>query len=147
MLELAPTQWAGRMTGQWAVSAGALVAYTPPTPVLTLAQQAAEAVQAGLTLTLSGTIALAATVFPIDPTTQSKLAAVATIINTTGGFPGGAATYPMKDGAGGWHTFDLAQYKAVAASLAAYAASLDLIIDGNPLGATALPGNSVALTV
>lgn len=130
----------------WTISDGAIVA-APPPPAPTLAQQAAAAMRAGITLMLSGAIAMAATVFPIDPTTQTKLAAVATIINTTGGFPGGAATYPMKDAAGTWHTFTLAQYKTVAAAIAAYAASLDLIIDGNPLEATGLPGDSVSLTV
>lgn len=42
LLEMTPAQWAARMTGSWAVSSGALVAYTPPAPPPpTLAQQAA----------------------------------------------------------------------------------------------------------
>lgn len=129
----------------WTISAGTIVAATPPTP--TLAQQASAAMAAGLTLTLSGTMTLVATVFPTDRATQTKLAAVATTINTTGEFPGGVSTYPMKDTAGSWHMFDLAQYKSVAAAIAAYASTLDLIIDGNPLNATTLPSNTAALTV
>ena len=40
LLALTSAQWATRLSGLWAVSAGALVAYTPPAPTLTLAQQA-----------------------------------------------------------------------------------------------------------
>lgn len=117
----------------------------PPAP--TLAEEASTAVGAGLTISLSGSLTLAATLFQIDPKTQSKLAAVATTINTTGGFPGGAETYPMKDSDGEWHAFTLDQYKAVAGAIATYVAALDLIIDGNPLDATELPADSVSLTV
>lgn len=127
--------------GAWTFAAPA----APPAP--TLAQQAAAAMSEGLTVTLSGTMTLAATVFPTDRVTQTKLADVATTINTTGGFPGGGASYPMKDAAGNWHAFTLAIYKTVAAAIAAYASALDLIIDGNPLSMTALPADAVALTV
>ena len=57
-------------TNGYAVSAGVLVPYTPPPPVLTLAQQAANAAVGGLTITLSGTMTLAATLFPTDARTQ-----------------------------------------------------------------------------
>lgn len=53
----------------------------------------------------------------------------------------------MKDLSGNWHTFTIAQYEAVATAIAGYAAALDLIIDGNPLNAVALPTSSVSLTV
>lgn len=119
----------------------------PVVPAPTLAQQAGAALYAGMTLTLSGSLTLAATVFPCDPLTQAKIAGVATTINTTGGFPGGVSTYPMKDMAGAWHVFTLSQYKAVAGTIAAYASQLDVIVDGNPLGATVLPAASQSLTV
>jgi len=118
-----------------------------PTPVLTLAQQALIAEQNGLTISLSGSMTLAATLFPTDDATQSNITAVITTINALGTFPGGADTYPMKDASGTWHTFTVPQYKAVAGAIAAYVSALDLIAAGNPLGATALPSNSVALTV
>ncbi len=124
------------VTGNW-----------PPTPVLTLAEQAGAAIMSGLTIALSGTMTLADTVFPTDPTTQAKLNAVSTVVLKTGAFPGGATDYPMKDAAGTWHTFTVGQYEAVATAIAAYIAPLDLIIDGNPLNATALPSNHVSLTV
>ena len=129
----------------WEVKNGAIVAATPPAP--TLAQQAAEAIAAGLTITLSGNMTLAATLFPTDPTTTAKIGAVVTAINADGTFPGGATTFPMKDATGAWHTFNASQYKAVAGGIAAYVAALNLIIDGNPLGATSLPANAVTLTV
>lgn len=149
LLTLTAAQWTASRANPdgWAVSAGALVAYTPPVPAPTLAQQATAALSAGLAITLSGTLTLAETAFPVDPVTTGKIGAVVTTVVATKAFPGGATAYPMKDAAGNWHTFTIAQYTIVAAAIAAYAASLDLIADGNPLNATALPANSVTLTV
>ena len=113
----------------------------------TLAQQAAAAIGAGVSLALSGTVTLAATLFPTDPATQAKLGAVVTTVTASGAFPGGASSYPMKDASGAWHSFTSAQYVKVAGAIAAYVAALDLIIDGNPLSATALPPASVAIVV
>lgn len=152
LLELTEAQWTAHFADPlgWVVSGGALVPYTPPAPVLTLSQQAGAAMFVGLSIVLSGTLTLAATIFPVDPTTTGKIAAVMTTVNTTGSFPGGATSYPMKDAATpapAWHTFTLSQYKAVAVAISAYAASLDLIADGNPMNATTLPLASVDLTV
>ena len=122
-------------------------AWPPPAPAPTLAQEASAAVRAGLTLTISGTMTLAATVFPTDPTTTGKIGAVVTTLLATGAFPGGATSYPMKDAGGAWHTFTAAQYPKVAGAIAAYVAALDLIADGNPMNATALPAASATLTV
>lgn len=119
----------------------------PVIPSLTLAQEASAALATGLTITLSGTVALAAAVFPTDQTTTGKIGQVVLALGATGAFPGGAETYPLKDASGTWHTFTAAQYKAVATAIAAYVAPLDLIIDGNPLGVTELPPSSVTLTV
>lgn len=121
----------------------------PTTPIgLTLAQSATTAIGAGLTITLSGTLTLAATLFPTDPKTQTKLNTVVNELNTSGTFFG-AATGLMKDAATPvvWHSFTPAQYKAVASAIGAYVAALDMIVDGNPMNATALPQNSVSLTV
>lgn len=149
LLAVTAAQWSARLINPsgWAVSNGALVAYTPPLPAPTLAQLAASAELAGLTITLSGTLTLAATLFPTDPTTQTKIGAVVTTINTTGTFAGGATVWPMKDASGVWHTLTVPQYKAVAGVIDTYVSALDLIIDGNPLGATALPPSSVSIEV
>ena len=119
----------------------------PVPPALTLAQQTAAAIAAGLTITLTGTLTLGPTVFPTDSATTAKIGAIATTLLATGAFPGGATSYPMKDAAGVWHTFTVAQYTKVAGALAAYVAALDLIVDGNPFDATALPTASITLTV
>jgi len=115
-------------------------AYVAPT--LTLAQQAQAALAAcSFTITSTGTPALSAS-YPCDAATQSKLGAVVTTITATGGFPGGAQTYPMKDSAGAWHSLTPTQYVQIAGEIAAYVGALDLIADGNPGGATALPNNA-----
>ncbi len=129
----------------WSYAGGTFTA-PPAPPAPTLAQQAAAAVSAGLTLTLSGTLTLPATLFPTDATTQGKLADMSAMA-ARGVLPLGATAYPMKDSAGLWHQFNAAQYQAVAGAIAAYAAALILIADGNPLGVTALPSASVSLTV
>ena len=128
----------------WTYSGSTFTAPAMPTP--TLAQQAAAAIGAGLTLTLSGSLTLAATLFPTDAVTAAKLADMAAMA-ARGVLPLGATTYPMKDAAGTWHQFNAAQYQAVAAAIAAYAAAIILIADGNPFGATALPSASVSITV
>lgn len=137
-------QWKVRMTGFWAVINKSLQAqaYTVPP---TFMQTAQIALAAGLTVTTSGSIALDAVVFPVDPSTQIKLAAIITTISATGGFPGGLTAYPMKDAAGAWHSFTIGQYTAVASAIAAYASGLELIIDGNPLNAVVLPTPHVSL--
>lgn len=145
-LDVTPAQWA-EQAGAYYVSKGALVAGTIAPPAPTLAQQAATAMNAGFTITLSGTITLAATLFPCDTATQAKLGAVVTTVIATQKFPGGATSYPMRDSSGAWHTFTEAQYTAVAGAISAYVSALDLIIDGNPLSATALPSASAALSV
>ena len=129
----------------WAYAEGAFTAPASVTP--SLAQEAAVAAGAGVTLTISGSLTLAATLFPTDPVTQGKLASVITTLGATGAFPGGSQNYPMKDSAGAWHTLTVAQYKAVAGAIATYVAALDLIADGNPMSATLLPSSSVSLTV
>lgn len=151
ILPVTAVQWeAGVSTPGYSVQNGALVSPAPPAPPTAeqqLAQQAALAQGSGLTIALSGTMTLAETLFPTDLATQDKLAAVTTTLNATGAFPGGATSYPMKDASGAWHTFTVSQYKAAAGAIAAYVAAIDLIVDGNPFGATALPSSSVSLTV
>lgn len=147
LLELTSDEWNDRLTGFWAVSDGKLVSYTPPTPVLTLIQQAQKALYAGVTISLTGSITLAPTLFPCDPVTTGKLSTVLNILNATGSFPGGSSTYQMKDMENPvvWHTFTGPQYSAVVLAIGNYVAPLDLIIDGNP-NVTTLP-NSVIPTL
>lgn len=133
--------WNATLRGSaWSFSA-------PSMPTPTLAQQAAAACLAGVTISLSGSIELGSTLFPTDDVTRQSLGAVLTTLMVTGSFPGGATTYPLKDAGGTWHTFTEAQYKAVAGAILTYIAALSLIMSGNPLGATELPSASLALSV
>lgn len=117
-------------------------------PAPTLAQEAASAAVSGIKLSLSGSLTLAATEFPTDAQTQSKIGAVVNGINANGGaFPGGATTFPMKDSAGTWHPFTATQYKQVATAIFAYVSACDLIRDGNPLSAKAIPSSDISLTL
>jgi len=125
----------------------------PPTTPLepTFAQQAALASVSGLTVASTGpTLTMAATKFPTDAATQGVLNTVVNGLNTNGTFPEGAMTFPMLDAASPtplWHTFTIAQYKAVATAIFNYVSANDLIAAGNPLGATVLPASSVTISV
>ena len=133
-------------TNGWAVSNGTLVAYTPPPPTLTLEQQAANAAISGLTIALSGTMTLAATLFPTDRKTQKAIESMNAMARA-GVLPLGSTTYPMIDASGTWHHFTAAQYQAVAGAIAAYVAACDLIAAGNPMGSKTLPSSTISLTV
>jgi hypothetical protein len=111
----------------------------------TLAQLAAVALGAGVTITISGTLTLAPTLFPCDTTTQAKLLAMDNMAQK-GVLPSGQTAYAMKDSAGQAHEFTAAQYQAVVAAIAAYTAALVLIADGIST-ATALPSPDLTVTV
>lgn len=130
---------------RWTYENGQFVAPPPPPPP-TLEQQAAAALGAGLTITLTGSMSFGPAVFPTDEKTQRRITSVVTAINATGGFPGGATTFPMLTSQG-WVNLTPSQYKGVAAAIASYVSALDLIIAGNPLGVTQLPPNSITLSV
>ena len=147
-IEITEEQWLASRNGldSWAVSNGQLVPYTAPAPVLTLTQQAANAAVSGLTITLSGTMTLAAMLFPTDRRTQKAVESMNAMARD-GVLPLGSTTYPMIDAAGTWHHFTAAQYQAIAGAIAAYVAACDLIAAGNPMNATALPSSTISLTV
>lgn len=120
--------------------------FTAPTPpTLTLAQQASAALNSGVLLTLSGSITLAATLFPCDSATWAKLEPMAAMASR-GVLPQGAVDYAMKDSSGFWHHFTATQYGEVSGAIGSYTSALVLIIDGNPLNVTTLPPNTVVVT-
>jgi len=128
LLTLTEAQWADRMMGQWAVSGGTLVAYTPATPTPTPAQQAAAAISAGVQVISTNTPALNGT-YAIDPASQMKIMATSQYISVNGKFYGGATTYPWLDMSGTAHTFpSVAEFQAFASAVAAYVAALDVIV-------------------
>ena len=124
----------------WTYTGGTFAAPAPP-PAPTLAQQAWALVNGGLALTITGSLTLDAT-FPCDPPTQLKLSAVQQVLSVTGKFPGGGATYPMRDAAGTWHQLTPAQYTAIATAVATFVAACDLVVDG---ASSTLPSPSAAV--
>ena len=104
LLEVTPAQWADRLTNPsgCAVSNGALVAYTPPVPAPTLAQQAAAAIGAGLTITSTGTPALNGTYAVASgvPFGREDIGTEAQFVSTFSEFTNGTTTlqWPLIDG-------------------------------------------------
>lgn len=134
--------WTATQRGStWSFSA------PPSPPEATLAERGAAALSGGVTIALSGSVELPATLFPTDVVSRQNINAVLTALMVSGVFPDGTTTYPLQDSAGSWHAFSAPQYKAVAGAILAYAAALALIINGNPLGAAALPNASLTLSV
>lgn len=129
LLELTLAEWADRLSGLWAVSSGKLVAYTPPTIAPTLAQQATALLGEGLAVTSSSTAALDGT-YGCDDAAQARLNRIAVYLQINGTFPQGSSTIVWLDAAGGKHTFDAAQFKALATAIGDYVAALDDVILG-----------------
>lgn len=144
LLEVTPTQWAARITNPsgWAVSNGSLVAYTPPAPVLTLAQQAAAAINVGLAITSSGTSALDG-IYACDDSRQAKINRVAAFIALNGKFPANLTEMPWPDMSGAIHLFPTtATFQAFASAVASYVVELDAVIMGV---STTLPSASATI--
>lgn len=143
LLAVTDAQWSGRLTNPsgWAVSAGELVAYTPPVITLTLAQQAAAASVAGLTIDLNGTVAL----FPTDAATQGYINAEVTSLLLNGTFADGSTAVEWPDATGTLHNLSVPQFKAVAGAIGGYVAACRKCVIGST-GAV-LPASSITITV
>lgn len=115
-------------------------------PVLTLEQQAQNLINEGLTITLTGSLTLTAT-FRTNANAQKLISAVLNVVSATGSFPEGAATHPLQDKNGNWHPLTIPQYKAVSGAITTYVALMQLISQGNPLNAKALPASTINLPV
>jgi hypothetical protein len=131
LLALTAAQWAARLVNPsgWAVSAGALVAYVPPTPTLTLAQQAAAALNAGLTITSTSTPTLNGT-YNVDAVAQANINSMYNLIQRAGGsaFPGGLTEMPWADINGTVHTFaSVGDFLAFETAVGDYVLALNLI--------------------
>ena len=126
----------------WANVNGVLTATTPPVP--TLPQQAAALLQAGLTITFTGSLTLTAT-FAATAQAMHIWEKLSTVLSETGAFPGGATTWDMPDTAGGWPTFTIAQWKVAASAIAAFNAQALLVLAGHPN--TTLPASTITLGV
>lgn len=143
LLEVTPAQWAARLENPsgWAVSNGALVAYTAPVPSPTLAQQAAAALSAGLAITSTGTPALDAT-YPCDANAQAQISAEVISLMLNGTFADGTTSIDWVDINRTGRTMTVVQFKAVATAIGAYVSGLTKCINGQ---ATALPSDSATI--
>jgi len=135
LLAVTAAQWAARTANPsgWAVSGGALVSYTPPVVAPTLAQQAAMALAAGLTITSTGTPALNGT-YACDDAAQARINRVYALIQRGGGavFPAGLTSLPWPDKSGALHTFtSVAEFLAFETAVGNYVLALDMIQAAN----------------
>lgn len=133
----APTEEGG--TGTLAISAAAA-----PSATQVAIQQAAAAFSAGLTIVCTSTPALNGT-YPIDPTTQNKIASVELFIQKNSAFPGtGGSSIAWYDTSNTPHIFpSITIFGEFATAVANYVADLDLYAAGAP-GAS-LPSATVTI--
>ncbi len=114
-------------SNDYTIDNGQIVPYAPPAP--TLAEQAAAALAAGLIITSISTPALNGT-YSIDESAQARINRVAVYLQINGTFPGSTNTITWLDISGGKHSFDAAQFKALATAIGDYVAGLDDVILG-----------------
>lgn len=121
-----------------------LVPGTLPSPVV-LSQQAALAAVNGVNLILNGSVTLASSFFPTDPTAQLKMQGMAALARA-GTPPTGCTTYDLK-GQNVWLHLTASQYLTVVAAIGDYVAVCNLIADGNPNAPTSLPSSTLTITL
>lgn len=113
----------------WAATAGN-VTDALPIPVLTPAQQVANALNAGLAITSTSAPALSGT-YAVTQDMQLKLDAITTFILANGTFPEDATTYEWPDTAEVMHVLpSIAEFKLLATAIANYVNLLDLFALG-----------------
>jgi hypothetical protein len=120
-------------------TSGAWTFTAPIAPALTLAQQAAAALAAGLAITSTATASLDAT-YPADPNTVSYVNSELNAILLNGTFADGATAIQWPDTTGALHTFTVAQFKTFAAALGTFVSGIRKCVIG-AVGA-ALPSAS-----
>lgn len=133
-------QWEAKKTGFWAIDNGAFVPYVRPVP---LPEQARHALHDGVKVTYPGVFET--TIFPVTLEAQSRMRNVVVLLTHRGTFPGGIEKFPLMTASSTPYHLTVEQYLAVAVKILDYAATLDLIADGNPLEATSLPEPSITV--
>lgn len=132
-------QWGWKATetaGAWALTA-------PPAPVLTLAQQAAAAIAAGVTITSTATPAISG-VYACDVTTQGHLNSTYNLIQRAGGttFPAGLAALPWPTASGVVSFTRPSDFLNVATAIGDYVLAVTLV---QITGAGTLPSASITI--
>jgi hypothetical protein len=130
LVEIAAAQWAQHFAnpGEWAVSNGALVAYMPPVPEPTPAQQAQDALSADLTITSAGMPSLNG-IYSINATALQNIIGTQLYIVANGKFPGSGETMSWAQSNGSIVSFpSTTEFQAFASAVASYVADLQEII-------------------
>lgn len=135
--------WAHRFdTLQMAVANGEVVAYTPPPPVLTPAQQAKLLLLGGLTISSTANPSLNGTYNALDQQSHIQAELISLLVN--GVFADGGSSCDWPDIDGTVHTFATAdQFKSFATAIAAFVAGCSKVINGSsntlPSAAASIP--------
>lgn len=101
-----------------------------PTPILTPAQQVANALNGSLAITSTGTPVLSGS-YAVSTDMQNKINAIITFISINGTFPEGSTTYEWPDITGTLHQIpSIVEFKLLATAIANYVNLLDLFALG-----------------
>lgn len=126
LFEVTAAQWTARNTNgavpsDWAISNGALIAYTPPVLLPTLAQQAAALQATGLAIISTATPALNAT-YPADVNTVTYINSELNALQQNSTFADGATVIEWPDTAvpAVLHEMDITQFKQFAAQIGVF---------------------------
>lgn len=133
--------WANRVPGPWAVSAGAIVAYTPPPPVLTVAQQAGVLLSEPVNIVCTSLPALDGA-YAADQTSQAQITSIASAIAAGLGLPGGGATFDWYDSTGSSHPWPATQFTALAKAVMNFVYAANQVAMGN---GTTLPSQTLTI--
>jgi hypothetical protein len=140
LLALTPAQWDDRMSGQWAVSSGILVAYTPPPPPAPTTAEVAQAaydaaVAAGVQITSTGTPALNG-IYSLSQLSLSRITSEQVYLATAAKFTNGGTTRSWLDQTGAPHTFpSTVAFTGFAEAVALYDDALIAALDAGLAGA------------
>lgn len=116
--------------------------YVPPSPTLTLVEQAEACLACGLMIMSTGTPAIDGT-YACDKASQGTIGLVVASINAGQGFPGGGSTFNFSLLDGSMVTFpSTALFIAVAVAIRDFVYAIDQVITGQ---SSSLPASSVEI--
>lgn len=119
LLVLTDEQWVQRMKGSWAVEFGTLVAYTPPPPPLTPAQEAAAIINQPVTVQCVTDPQLDA-VYANDAASRQAMIGVVAHVSAGLGLPGGGQAFNWPDAAGTQRLWPEAEFVAFASAVSEF---------------------------
>jgi hypothetical protein len=132
LLSVTDDQWAARLANPsgWAVGAGALVAYAPPAPAVTLSSEAAAMIAGGIQIASTSTPALNGT-YSVNATTYQSIMGIVAAISAGLGLPGGGSTFNWLDTSNNVHQFSAGNFTNFAKAVMTYLYELNIIVGSN----------------